>query len=256
MQLITDDDIRRRVRLWPGVSLPDNDLPNIVFFSGGKDSTALLILMRERGIRIDHVVFFDAGTWDWPEMPEHVKRVSARLEVNIETARPDRDFDYYFSEHIITRGKNKGRRGYGWPLKQARWCTARKVLCLENHCKQYAPYNSFIGYAHTERDRAFTDYNTSRDNLYFPLITYHWGPRINLRKCLDYGFYGDFLYTHTHRTSCYCCPLQDLRTLRNIKLYRPELFSRMLQMDDKAWNSFYRGITPLADMFPLILPAS
>ena len=34
---------------------------NIVSFSGGKDSTALLLMMLERGMRVDDIVCVDMG---------------------------------------------------------------------------------------------------------------------------------------------------------------------------------------------------
>lgn len=44
---------------------------NIVSLSGGKDSTAMLLMMLERGEDIHSVVFFDTG-WEFPEMHEHI----------------------------------------------------------------------------------------------------------------------------------------------------------------------------------------
>ena len=239
-------DDQRRVKVWAGVDLPDNNNPNVVFFSGGKDSTALLILMRERDIRIDHVVFFDAGAWDWPELQDHIRATEIKLKVKVEQCRLKKGFEYYMLHHRVTRGKYKGRRGYGWPLINARWCTARKVSCLNKAAKKYSPYNSFIGYSHSEKDRAFTNLNNSRDNLYFPLVCYKWGARINLAKCKEYGFYGDFLYTHTHRVSCFLCPLQDLKSLAALYHRRPELWARLAALDTFAHNSYYRGTVSAA----------
>ena len=48
---------------------------NIVSFSGGKDSTALLLMMLERGIKVDYIVCVDTGK-EFPQMYEHFHRVS------------------------------------------------------------------------------------------------------------------------------------------------------------------------------------
>ena len=47
---------------------------HIVSFSGGKDSTAMLLHMMELGMRIDEVLYCD--TWmEFPAMERHVKRI-------------------------------------------------------------------------------------------------------------------------------------------------------------------------------------
>ena len=46
----------------------------VVSFSGGKDSTWMLLEMIRRGEHIDEVVFFDTG-WEFPQMLAHVEKV-------------------------------------------------------------------------------------------------------------------------------------------------------------------------------------
>ncbi|MBQ9455040.1 MAG: phosphoadenosine phosphosulfate reductase family protein [Thermoguttaceae bacterium] len=41
-------------------------MKQVISFSGGKDSTALLHLMLERGEQIDEVIYFNGG-WEWPQ---------------------------------------------------------------------------------------------------------------------------------------------------------------------------------------------
>ena len=47
---------------------------HIVSFSGGKDSTAMLLLMIEKGYKIDEIIFLDTGV-EFPEMYEHIEKV-------------------------------------------------------------------------------------------------------------------------------------------------------------------------------------
>jgi 3'-phosphoadenosine 5'-phosphosulfate sulfotransferase (PAPS reductase)/FAD synthetase len=46
----------------------------VVSFSGGKDSTAMLIKLVESGYPISAVLFFDTG-WEFPEMYRHIEKV-------------------------------------------------------------------------------------------------------------------------------------------------------------------------------------
>jgi len=110
---------------------------NIVSFSGGKDSTAMLLMMIERGVPVDRVICVDT-TKEFPAMYEHIKKVQSMIEpLKIEIAKID--FDYWFGEHIKTRGKRKGETGYGFPDFRNRWCTALKQECYGTLCasKQY-----------------------------------------------------------------------------------------------------------------------
>jgi 3'-phosphoadenosine 5'-phosphosulfate sulfotransferase (PAPS reductase)/FAD synthetase len=46
----------------------------IVSFSGGKDSTAVLLRLLEEKKQVDEILFFDTG-WEWSEVYTHVKKV-------------------------------------------------------------------------------------------------------------------------------------------------------------------------------------
>ena len=52
---------------------------NIVSFSGGKDSTAMLLMMLERGIPVDRVLCVDT-TKEFPQMYEHIEKVQSMIE--------------------------------------------------------------------------------------------------------------------------------------------------------------------------------
>ena len=49
-----------------------------VSLSGGKDSTAMLLLMIERGMPIDMVLYADTGM-EFPEMYAHIAKLDAYL---------------------------------------------------------------------------------------------------------------------------------------------------------------------------------
>jgi 3'-phosphoadenosine 5'-phosphosulfate sulfotransferase (PAPS reductase)/FAD synthetase len=49
-------------------------LEHIVSFSGGKDSTAMLLMMLEKNMPIDEIIFCDTGK-EFPQMYEHIEKV-------------------------------------------------------------------------------------------------------------------------------------------------------------------------------------
>ena len=50
---------------------------HVVSFSGGKDSTAMLLRMLEEGMRVDVILFCDTGL-EFPEMYDHIDKVEKR----------------------------------------------------------------------------------------------------------------------------------------------------------------------------------
>ena len=98
---------------------------NIVSFSGGKDSTAMLLMMLEKGITVDRIICVDT-TKEFPQMYEHIEKVQAMIEpLKIEIVKID--FDYWFGERLLSKGKRQGQLGFGWPDMRNRWCTQLKT---------------------------------------------------------------------------------------------------------------------------------
>ena len=68
-----------------------------VSLSGGKDSTCLLLLMIERGLPIDAVIWADTGM-EFPEMYGHISKVDEHLYrergLHITTLRSPKSFEY------------------------------------------------------------------------------------------------------------------------------------------------------------------
>ena len=53
-------------------------MKNIVSFSGGKDSTAMLLMMIEKGIKIDEIIFCDTGK-EFDELYEHIDKIESYI---------------------------------------------------------------------------------------------------------------------------------------------------------------------------------
>lgn len=155
---------------------------HIVSLSGGKDSTAMLLMMLEKKMPVDYILFCDTGV-EFPEMYEHLQKIDdyigERYGKHITYLKADKDYQYYFSERVITKGERKGTKGYGYASTRNRWCTDRlKVKPQEKFTKALKqPYILYCGIAADEPER-LKQYEHKR----YPLA--EWG--VTEAECLDY----------------------------------------------------------------------
>lgn len=216
-------------------------MKHIVSFSGGKDSTAMLLRMLEEKMPIDAIIFCDTGK-EFPEMYEHIRQIQNYVAHNYEkeiiTLQSSKSFDYYMFEHIKTRGKRKGQVGYGWAIKFGkkgiRWCTSNlKDRLMERYLKQKygkGNYIEYIGIAYDEQERM--------KNKSYPLVNWKMTEKDCLKYCYDRGFTWSGLYEKFDRVSCWCCPFKRLDELRVLYKDYPDLWDQLKEMDKKSFNQF------------------
>lgn len=98
------------------------NVKHIVCFSGGKDSTAMLLLMVEKNFPIDEIIFLNT-TVEFPQMYEHIRKVEDYIGKKITILEPNNSFEYMMFDYVKKKGKSKGSKGYGWSSARLRWCT-------------------------------------------------------------------------------------------------------------------------------------
>lgn len=210
-------------------------MKHIVSFSGGKDSTAMLLRMLEENMQVDEIIYCDTYK-EFPQMYKHIEKIKKYIKEKynkeITTLKAKKDFDYYMFEHEKTRGKNKGKRGYGWSTMLCRWCTSNlKTNVINKYLKaQNEEYTEYIGIACDEPKRL-------KDKCY-PLIDWGMTEKDCLHYCYERGFDWEGLYEHFDRVSCWCCPLKNLKELKTLYTHYPELWEELKEMDKKSYNQF------------------
>jgi len=241
--------------------LKDNCMKHIVSFSGGKDSTAMLLIMLEKGMPVDRVICVDT-TKEFPQMYEHIQKVQEYIQP-LEIEIISFNFDYWFGERILPKGKRKGANGFSWPDMTNRWCTQLKhdtftsALCgsgntvsgwpsTKNQTKTNGDTTQYIGIAFDESQRT----QSSKQNLRivrYPLVEWGITEKQALEYCYSKGFDWGGLYTKMRRVSCWCCPLSSLRELKVLYNDFPELWKQLEEMDKKSVRQF-RADYSVADL--------
>ena len=98
-------------------------MKHIVCFSGGKDSTAMLIHLLENNKPIDEILYVDVGDWIWKSAKSHIQQVEEKLGVKI-------------TQLDVTDEIKKGFERYGFPSFFNRWCTGVKRDAMRVHLKE------------------------------------------------------------------------------------------------------------------------
>jgi 3'-phosphoadenosine 5'-phosphosulfate sulfotransferase (PAPS reductase)/FAD synthetase len=201
---------------------------NVVSLSGGKDSTAMLHMMLDRGESIHSMLFFDTG-WEFPEMYAHLDLIEQKTGLSITRIKPKKSFDHWMYRQRVRakEGVMKGqvvRIGNGWPHTSRRWCTREKVQAMAKYERKVPDLVKCVGYASDELHRY-------KPGLRYPLIEYGMTEADCLKYCKGLGYNWGGLYNIFQRVSCWCCPLQSLPNLRKLRKHRPELWDQLIEMD-------------------------
>ena len=195
----------------------EKELFHAVSLSGGKDSTAMLLLMIERGLPIDAVLTADTGM-EFPEMYEHLQKLDdylfAERGLHLTWLRHPKGFEWLMFEEKKQRPasiENRQRLGVslygnGWPGPRVRWCTGQLKTHLIhkeiNRLKGQYKAVSYVGIAADEPKRI--------KNERYPLMDWGITEKEALRICYDRGYDFGGLYQIYRRCSCWCCRCRAL----------------------------------------------
>ena len=181
-----------------------------VSLSGGKDSTAMLLLMIERDMPIDMVLSADTGM-EFPEMYEHLAKLDEHLfrerGIHITTLRHPKGFEYMMFDEPKQKPRSLENRaklgippyGNGWPGIRVRWCTGQlKTHLITKEVNRLKGELGAIHYVGIAADEAWR----CKDERY-PLVEWGITEAQALQACYDRGFDFGGLYEIYHRASCW-----------------------------------------------------
>lgn len=204
-------------------------MEHVAMYSGGKDSTAMLILIKEHQLPLDEIVYIDVGDWMWPGVDKHLQKVEEYIEMPIN--RVD-----------ISKQLKEGFEKWGFPSPLVRWCTGEKRKAINNYVKELGDVTQYIGIAFDEKGRLGKG-GYRKGNYQYPLIDYKIVESEALQMCYDKGFDFGGVYEYRSRYNCWMCPLQKLDELRILFKHYPALWDKMREMQWVSPNDFRQGET-------------
>ena len=212
----------------------------IASFSGGKDSTAMVLGMIEKGERLDKVLFCDTGL-EFPAMYSHIEKVKKYVEshgIEFVTLKSNLTFEYMLYQKPVYSKKHGEHLGLGFPFIRTRWCTKHlKVIPMKEYAKSLDDNVLFcVGLAYDEKKRIDKPQNQKDRH---PLYEWGWTEK----DCLDYCYSKGFdwydpsinmgLYEIFDRTSCWLCSLSSIKNLKNLRKYYPDLWHKIGELWEK-----------------------
>jgi 3'-phosphoadenosine 5'-phosphosulfate sulfotransferase (PAPS reductase)/FAD synthetase len=206
---------------------------NLISYSGGKNSTAMLLRMLELKIDIDEIYFADTGL-EYPDHYKYLSKIEKVIGREITILKPKHDFDYYFYKKRESGRLDGEIRGFPFVITPCWAQRDLKVRPIEQ--KQKKGDNVHIGYNMFEKHRMITE-NPKKVNFIYPLIEWNWGDVMCSQYLKKRGLMNP-IYKKVKRSGCWMCPKQPIQELWFLFRDHPALWKRLRQYEKDCPHGF------------------
>ena len=223
---------------------------HIISWSGGKDSTASVILAHEHGDPVDLiimcVVWFDKARGIYGENPKHMawvldyaKPLFEAWGYKVVIITSEKDYIYHF-HHIVKKSKLPERNGrmQGWLLGGMCRMNEEKVAPIRRYLKALkTDYEEYVGIATDEQER-LASLKEKREKTSL-LEKYGYTEAMAKDICEKYNLLSP-TYKVAKRGGCWFCPNQGIKELADLKEHHADLW-RELELLDAESNKVSEG---------------
>lgn len=199
----------------------DSEVRHICGISGGKDSSALAVYMRDR---VPHMEYFfcDTGA-ELPETYEYLDKLETALGEPISRLNARKGFDHWFN---VYRG--------ALPSPQMRWCTKKmKIEPLEEWIGESQAI-SYVAIRADESGRKGYISTKANINAVFPFIEDGITRDGVLRILEEAGIGLPKYYEWRTRSGCYFCFYQRKAEWIGLAEKHPDLWERAVAIEQKV----------------------
>ena len=206
----------------------ETEIRHVLGLSGGRDSAALAVFMRQNHPDLDIEYFFTDTGKELPEVYEFLVMLEGFLGKPIVRLNPDRDFDFWLKQYNDFL-----------PSAQTRWCTRQlKLRPFEQWIKPSldagATINSYVAIRSDEQFRE--GYSSKHDNLIVRLPFKDAGiDKSGVLEILDgVGLGLPAYYEWRTRSGCTFCFFQQKIEWVRLKERHPEYFEEAKRYEKTA----------------------
>ena len=198
--------------------------------SFGKDSLAMLLLLLEKRMPLDEVIFYNSGMefQSIYDIRDWMKPVLEQRGIRFTEVKPDAPFLYHMLERPVNSKKNGFHLGYGWCGGPCRWGTSLKTHSLDGLALDAEKH--YVGIAADESSRL----EKLEAPKCSPLAEAGMTEADCLAFCYERGFFweesGIRLYDILDRVSCWCCKNKNRKELKAIYQYLPQYWEKLKEL--------------------------
>lgn len=205
-----------------------NDGRHVLGLSGGRDSAALAIYMRQHEPEKDIEYFFTDTGKELPEVYEFLGRLEGFLGKPIVRLNPDRDFDFWLRQY-----------NNFLPSPQTRWCTRQlKIRPFEAWIRPYLESGTrIVSYVAIRADEEYREgYTSTHENLTIRLPFREAGiDKAGVLEILDASGLGlPRYYEWRTRSGCTFCFFQQKIEWVRLMEHHPEAFEEAKRYEKNA----------------------
>ena len=205
-----------------------NKTQHVLGLSGGRDSAALAVYMRQTYPEIDAQYFFTDTGKELPEVYEFLVNLEGFLGKPILRLNPDRDFDFWLKQY-----------NNFLPSPQARWCTRQmKIKPFEDWVKTMLDEgDSVYSYVAIRSDEEYREgYSSKKERLHVKLPLKDDGiDKQGVMEILESAGLGlPKYYEWRSRSGCTFCFYQRKIEWVNLMEKHPEAFEEAKSYEKQA----------------------
>lgn len=201
---------------------------HVLGLSGGRDSAALAIFMRQRHPEINVEYYFTDTGKELPEVYDYLTRLEGYLGKPIRRLNPDRDFDFWLKSYKSFL-----------PSPQSRWCTRQlKLRPFEKWVREFLDAGeTVISYVAIRSDEEYREgYQSNKEKLLIRLPFKDSGvDKTGVIEILEGSGLGlPTYYDWRTRSGCTFCFFQQKIEWVRLRERHPEAFEEAKQYEKTA----------------------
>jgi hypothetical protein len=211
-----------------------HDLPAVLTYGGGTNSSAILVELIKQGFKPPTLIIFADTGAEMPHTYEHIKIMSDYAvahgypEITITKAHANSTKDGL--ESLLLHYRKLPPIAYGFKQCSIQFKVEPVLRYIKQIYGKGFKYVKITGYGFDERQRATNAAGKNPENEipWYPLIEWQMGRDECVQSLIDAGL------PLAGKSSCFFCPNKNASTVKEMAQQYPDLIARAIAIEDLA----------------------